>query len=282
MKERTIMCLTLMKEEWDVAIILDACRYDTFKEVYKKYLPSGQLHKRIGASDTFDWLHSVFNGRKNNNLVYVSGHPGINGRNIAWGYFNATKKFYKVYDAWLSGWNWEIGTALPEEVTKIGIQARKTHPNRRLIIHFIQPHFPYRKAPCPSTYSDLKGVKKNPKLGFMLEKLFRELMSFSDLNFSRLRIAYWMFKKSFNLDFLQDLNEIYWRKYNPQRLKEFYRDNLEWALESISNFISRFGDDEIAVTSDHGEAFGEGGDFFHLYKTNNPVVRCVPYWSSKA
>ena len=36
----------IVKEKWDYLIILDACRYDYFQDVYKKYL-QGELFKKI-------------------------------------------------------------------------------------------------------------------------------------------------------------------------------------------------------------------------------------------
>ena len=270
-----------MDEYWDIAIILDACRYDAFKDLYRRYLPQGKLEARLGASDTFDWLHSVFNGNQTHDIVYVSAHPGINGKGVAWGHFNAKEKFYKVYDAWIDGWDWRIGSSLPDEVARIASEAISEHPDRKIIIHFIQPHFPYRKAPCPSTYSDLRCAKKNPKLGILLERFLRNLMCSFDANFSRLRITYWRLKKILNLGFLEDLNEIYWRKYAIKDLRYFYRDNLKWVLESVREIVKEFNDAKIIITSDHGEAFGENGEFFHLYRTKNPVVRLVPFWQNK-
>jgi len=267
-----------MKEEWDIAIILDACRYDIFKEVHKKYLPLGKLEKRIGASDTYDWLHSAFNGNGTNQVIYISAHPGINGKGIPWGRFNASERFFKVYDAWASAWDWNIGSSIPGEVIKIASQAIKEYPERRKILHFIQPHFPYRKAPCPSTYSDLRCVKGNAKLGILVERIIRKLMSKSTVNVSGFRTLYWKTKKLLGIDFLDDLNEIYWRQYNVKDLKYFYRDNLEWVLESVAKIVREYNDKKIIITSDHGEAFGENGEFFHLYRTRNPVVRVVPFW----
>jgi hypothetical protein len=277
----TLMCLSLMDEDWDIAIILDACRYDVFKNLHGQYLPEGKLEKRFGASDTFDWLHSVFDGNETHNIIYVSGHPGINGKGVAWGKFDAGEKFYKVYDAWISGWDWRIGSSLPHEVARVAVKAISEYPDRKTIIHFMQPHFPYRKAPCPSTYSDLRGVKRNPRLGFLFERLLRHLIRSSDVNLSRFRITYWKLKKILNLDFLEDLNEIYWREYSIDDLRYFYRDNLEWVLKSVGEIVEEFDNLKITVTSDHGEAFGENGEFFHLYRTRNPVVRLVPFWQNE-
>lgn len=276
------MCLGLLREQWDVAIILDACRYDVFKEVYKQYLPKGKLVTRVGGSDTLDWLHSVFNGYGKYDIVYVSAHPGINGKGVAWGSFNGSEKFYKVYDAWINGWDWEIGSSLPDEVAKIAVEIISENPDRKILIHFLQPHFPYRKAPCPCTYSDLKGVKNSPKFGLLLERVLRNIIQILGANFSPLRVATWKLKKILNLNFLEDLAEIYWREYAVSDLRHFYKDNLEWVLESTVKIIEEFNDLKIVVTSDHGEAFGEHGEFFHLYKTNNPVVRLVPFWQNTA
>jgi hypothetical protein len=275
------MCLGLMKEEWDVAVVLDACRYDAFKEIYRKHLPAGKLEKRVGASDTLDWLRSVFNGTTKNNLVYVSAHPGINSKGVAWVDFNAVEHFYKVYDAWLSAWNWNIGTSIPDDVAKIAVRAIDEYPDTKTIIHFMQPHFPYRKAPCPSTFSDLKGTRKNQKLGAIGEMLLRTLISSLRLDVSSFRTLYWRVKKSLKLDFLEDLNEMYWREYPVVDLKSFYRDNLEWVLKPVGRIAEEFNDLRIVITADHGEAFGENGEFFHTYNTKNPVVRYVPFWRNE-
>jgi len=267
-----------MNEKWDIAVILDACRCDTFKETYEEYLPSGRLEKRVGASDTLDWLISVFSGkRRYDDIIYVSAHPGVNGEGVAWVSFNAHEKFYKVYDAWFTGWEWKMGTTPPDEVTETSIQVRKEYPAKRMIVHFMQPHVPYRKAPCPSTYSDLKGVKWNPKLDYLAQKFFRGL----DIDFSRFRTEYWIVRKILNFK-PEDLNELYWRKYSVKDLRDFYKDNLEWVLGSVKKIIDEFEDEKIVVTADHGEAFGENGEFFHLYKTKNPAIRWVPFWRHEA
>jgi hypothetical protein len=275
------MCLDLMKEQWDIAIVLDACRYDVFKEVYAKHLPAGRLEKRIGASDTLDWLRTVFNGNVMDNVIYVSAHPGINSKGVDWVDFNAIEHFYKVYDAWQSAWNWNIGTSQPDYVAEVAVRAIYEYPDRRTIIHFMQPHFPYRKAPCPSTYSDLKGTRKNQKLGLLAERMIRTLIASLRLDAGSSRTLYWQVKKILRLDFLEDTNELYWRTYAVSELRRFYRDNLEWVLEPVARIAEEFSDLRIVVTADHGEAFGENGEFFHMYKTRNPVVRCVPFWRNE-
>jgi hypothetical protein len=141
----------------------------------------------------------------------------------------------------------------------------------------MQPHFPYRKAPCPAKYSDLRGTRENKKLGTLIERLIRNLTSSRCIDLSRYRTTYWKAKKILNLKFLEDLNEIYWRQYSVEDLRWFYRDNLKWVLESVAKIFEEINS-RIIITSDHGEAFGENGEFFHVYKTRNRVVRCVPFY----
>ena len=171
---------------------------------------------------------------------------------------------------------------MPREVAEVASRAIYEHRDRKKIIHFMQPHFPYRKAPCPSTtYSDLKGTRKNQKLGLIAERIMRNLILSLRLNVSGFRTTYWQIKRILRLDFLEDLNELYWREYAVSDLRNFYRDNLEWVLEPVGRIAEEFSDSRIVITSDHGEAFGENGEFFHVYKTRNPVVRCVPFWRNE-
>ena len=116
-----------MKEYWDIAVVLGACRNNIFEEVHREHLPFGSLEKRLGASDTFDWLHSAFRGYAANDIVYVSAHPGINAKGVPWGGFNANERFYKVCDVWLSAWDWSVGASLPEEVAKVAVDRSNLH-----------------------------------------------------------------------------------------------------------------------------------------------------------
>ncbi|EMA54330.1 hypothetical protein [Halococcus thailandensis] len=50
---------------------------------------------------------------------------------------------YYTINIWREeGWNEEHGTMLPETVTKYAQRAASEQPNK-LIIHYIQPHYPF-------------------------------------------------------------------------------------------------------------------------------------------
>ncbi|KXA94987.1 hypothetical protein AKJ37_07125, partial [candidate division MSBL1 archaeon SCGC-AAA259I09] len=54
------------------------------------------------------------------------------------------------------------------------------------------------------------------------------------------------------------------------------KKNLEYALEAIQRFAEEV-EGKIVVTSDHGEAFGEGGLWGHINKPHIPVLVEVPW-----
>ncbi|MFB6295104.1 MAG: hypothetical protein ABEI97_05055, partial [Candidatus Nanohaloarchaea archaeon] len=63
-------------EEWDMLIVLDACRYDTFKEL--NTIP-GELKKvKSRATSTPQWLERNFSGDQND-IVYAAGNPFVSG-----------------------------------------------------------------------------------------------------------------------------------------------------------------------------------------------------------
>ena len=219
------MCLGLMEEEWDIAIILDACRYDTFKEVYRKYLPEERLEKRVGANETIEWLYKNFPKKHYPDVVYVSGHPGINSLGVSWGRFNAKKKFYKVYDAWLDGWDEKIGTTRPEAVREIALKAIRGNSEKRIIIHFMQPHAPYRKATF--NYKLLhKRSKLRKKIGMLIDY------------FEVIRFSYWSIRRNI-LKIKEPMEAFYIKKYSVEQIKEFYEDNLRWVLNEAKRIIEK-------------------------------------------
>lgn len=267
------MCLSLLEEEWDVAIILDACRYDSFKKLYKKYLPKGKLEKRLGASNTSEWLSNVFK-KYHNDIVYVSGHPGINSI-INSKHWCAKDKFFKIYDVWDIGWDEKLNTTKPVYVKKVALKAIKENKKKKVIVHFIQPHTPYRKAPTDMVWNKVNNVSTSKELSYHFRKYIGDL-----LQKSHLVTEYWKLRKLLRLK-PRSLDEYYFFYFSIKELKNFYEDNLIWVLGCIKEFIESIKDKnkKIIVTSDHGEAFGERREYFHsYYNTTNPIIRMVPFF----
>jgi hypothetical protein len=51
--------------------------------------------------------------------------------------------FHDVIDLWKDSWHEELRTVHPEVVTKAAIEAKERYPNKRLFVHYLQPHYPF-------------------------------------------------------------------------------------------------------------------------------------------
>jgi len=116
--------------DWDILVILDACRFDTFEILYREYL-DGSLDKCWSlGSETPEWFRKTFD--KFYNVVYFSANPYITSKE--------TDKFYMVMDVWRFAWNDTYGTVLPSKMNEVVMSVSFRLP---IIVHYIQPHFPY-------------------------------------------------------------------------------------------------------------------------------------------
>lgn len=266
--------LQLAEKEWDVAIILDACRYDSFKKYYKDYLENGELEKEIGGHCTTHWLKNVFE-ESYPNITYVSGNPWVNSM-TPWNGFDPSEKFGKIIDVWEDGWDEDKETIPPEEVTKAGLKTSKNLEEKRLIIHYLQPHYPYLPLNIPKKVKmHFNGINGNENstlhkfsnfLGERLERIFG-------------RETYWNIREALNRKSAH-IEEYLWRNNSEGELKELYEKNLVKVLKEVKTLTDQL-EGKIVVTSDHGEAFGENGEFFHPYGTENKAVRDIPYWKKE-
>lgn len=129
--------IDVFDEEWDNLLILDACRYDLFQEVES---PDGKLESRVSrGSSTNEFLAGNVDQRQLHDTVYVTGNPQYYKHRDE---LNAS--FHDVRQIWLeSGWDETHGTVLPETVFDRALEAHETYPNKRLVIHFMQPHYPF-------------------------------------------------------------------------------------------------------------------------------------------
>lgn len=123
--------------DWDNLIILDACRYDIFKEAISEVDIDGDLHTKTSlGSATREWVTANFSGVELHDTVYIDAN----------GYYARLKEQigasvhrYEMVD------NDAFGgiSAKPETVTDDAIAAAAEYPNKRLLVHYMQPHQPF-------------------------------------------------------------------------------------------------------------------------------------------
>jgi hypothetical protein len=127
----------IFERDWDNLFILDACRYDLFEEVAD--LPGELDAVTSRGSQTEEFIRGNFHGREFLDTVYVTSSPMLYRHRDK---FDTT--FHSVVNVWKDdGWDEEYRTVLPETVTRAALEAREQYPNKRLLVHFLQPHYPF-------------------------------------------------------------------------------------------------------------------------------------------
>lgn len=211
----------ILDKEWDTLIILDACRADLFSEVITN--KSADLNHdnfrtvQSNASATNEWLRRNF-GSSHGDIVYVSGNPMVTR--------HRADSFYKLIDVWRNAYDTTTSIVSPQQVTNQGIAMWNKHPNKRIIIHYMQPHYPFIE---------------HPELNYAN-------FSFEDLNL-----------RDDGYD-RENINSIWdalaQGQVDKNEVWEAYRENLVSVFTELNTILSET-DDRVVVTSDHGNLLGE-------------------------
>jgi len=125
----------VMDEDWDTLILLDACRYDMFKQ---RVPFDGRLESRISLGSTSEeFLRRNFEDNQFHDTVYVNANvyfPKVG--------LDQDETFHAVIDL-LDEWDEELEIAHPETVTDAAKRAHEQYPNKQVIVHYMQPHLPF-------------------------------------------------------------------------------------------------------------------------------------------
>jgi hypothetical protein len=133
--------INFLEEDWDNLIILDACRHDTFREYSD--LPGRLETKYSLGGSTKEFIRANFKNKKLHDVVYL-------GANV---WFLKLKDIINSeihhfvdlqngdYDVeWVDE---KLQVVTPETVTRHAKRLHDEYPNKRLIIHYLQPHHPF-------------------------------------------------------------------------------------------------------------------------------------------
>jgi len=258
----------IFKFDWDVLIVLDACRYDVFENNYGKYL-SGNLEKmKSRGSETVEWFKNTWNEERDLDISYYSANPWINGNGVPDADIVPEKVFNKIYNIWEKGWDENKGTVYPHKFMEL-------YDGRTpAILHFIQPHEPYLSIDYhngitwdnePLASNDY--LKKLRDYGF---NLTRKVIGHSNA---------WRLARIIYNGNVSRMEEIIKKDGYPSLINA-YRYNLERSLKTISMMFDEtfLKNNEVIVTADHGECLGEYEIFGHPENLNFPVLTHVPWF----
>lgn len=126
--------------EWDVLIILDACRFDVFQEARGHDRFDAQLGSVFSnGSMTAEWMRNTFTKEHSDEMgetVYVCANP-YSDSELESGWFAG------LDEVWRYGWDEDSGTVLPGVVTDRAITHARDRDPQKLLVHYIQPHVPF-------------------------------------------------------------------------------------------------------------------------------------------
>jgi len=209
-----------MEEDWDNLIILDACRYDMFRETND--LPGVLEYKISRGSCTKEFLLENFGKTKYYDTVYITGNPLVD--------YWVSGCFYKVIPVWKDGWDEEYGTVLPRTMVEYSLKIQAEYPDKRLIIHFVQPHFPFIGEKARNEIGNHRGIGTRSMAMGVNEEIYDE------------KPGVWELLKK--------------RKIKAEILWDAYKDNLQTTLPYVKELVDRLRGKTV-VSSDHANLFAE-------------------------
>jgi hypothetical protein len=272
----------LMQEPWDYAIVLDACRFDYFKRLWKRYFKRGELIRvaSVGSS-TVGWRDRTFTDYYED-VVYVSSNPYIASTVCVEG-FIGNRHFRKVHDVWLHWWDYEKGTVRPETVTRVARDIVAAAADGRVIIHYLQPHAPYLDLdlswagyprPEPESGRVLEGVRGARNASSTAAMLVKLLSA----GLRRIKLGgtppEWKVREWIGMDPASPMDAVR-RAYGEKGLRKAYERNLELVLGHVRRLVSDLSG-RIMVTADHGELLGENDCYSHYSGSTSPYLLEVP------
>jgi hypothetical protein len=216
----------IFEEDWDTLVILDACRYDMFEQHAE--LPGRLEHRYSKGSATTEFLRANIPGRDLRDTVYVTANPQFYQHQD-----ELLVEFHEVINIWKeAGWDEEYHTVLPETVTEYAQDAVEEYPNKRLLVHYIQPHYPF--------------------IGSQTEFDKRQLV---DTDGRERNVWYQLMTGTLDVD-----RETIW---------QLYANNLERVLPHVEELLTTV-EGRTVVTADHGNMVGERAFPFPIREWGHP------------
>ncbi len=131
-----------MDQDWDVAIILDACRFDFFERFYRYFFEGELLKITSRGSCTSEWFKNTFTSLYSD-TIYISANPFINSSPLQFGGFSARSRFARIIDVWVYALDLSVGHSFAKQGHKTLLDTLKRGRDKRIIAHHLQPHTLY-------------------------------------------------------------------------------------------------------------------------------------------
>lgn len=226
----------IFEEDWEILLVLDACRADLMREVVDQYdFLSGETRWSVGSSSR-EWIMKTFEG-EHPETSYITGNP------FSQELLDASELGH-LEEVWKESWDDEIGTILPRPLTDRAIEHWKSESPDRMIVHYMQPHYPFIEDPIADVIELQAFGESAPK------SVWTRLRQNPELTF-----------------------EDIWPRY---------RRNLELVLEDVQLLLQNVESDTVVITADHGNSMGEKWLYGHNKGVVTREQREVPWCVTSA
>lgn len=171
----------VFEREWDLLIILDACRADALSEVADEYpfLDTPGTFESVG-SYSLSWMENNFREKYSGEMsrtTLVTGNP-----------FSETAldggEFKRLEEVWKHTWDEEVGTIPPRPITNRTVSLFREHDLDRAIVHYMQPHEPF------TTHPELQEGSSAAEWGDAVDKSVWKRVEEGEIEEERAREAY--------------------------------------------------------------------------------------------
>lgn len=238
-------------EDWDLLVILDACRVDVLESVAHEYDFIETVDSRWSVgSHSHEWLTQTFSEDYTDeigNTAYVSGnghthetfveeeYPPDETVPFCWPNWRSveTGDFGQLDMLWETAHEDELGVP-PRAITDRTVEVARESDYDRLIAHYMQPHIPY-----------IAGALTEDRSPTDIEARGWKLLESDDAN-----------------------HDEVW---------QLYKDNLRLVLDEVELLLENVDAENVIVTADHGNAFGEYTIHGHPEGMLLPCVKKVPW-----
>lgn len=169
----------LNDEEWDIVVVLDACRWDTLQQVTSWPIESTYSP----GSATSQWLTIAEETRVFEDTYIATGNVTYDSKSLG------QTELHKV---WETDWNDRLGTVLPDPVLSKA-DSLLEEGKRPVVAHLIPPHGPYiakiNESWLPA-FAETKIWRRNPNEN-QEEKVSPQVaMASGHIDLNRARQAY--------------------------------------------------------------------------------------------
>jgi len=235
---------TFWNRDWDVLLVLDAFRADLMRELADEvgYIVSvGSVWSN--ASTSGEWMQRNFNEEYENEMsqtAFICGNPHTEI------HIENPEAFAVFDETWKYTWDDEIGTIRPEPLNDRAIRTWREENPERMIVHYMQPHFP--SIPNPDLGSEI-----DPTSNMTGEVIWESV---------------W--------DSLRDGN------VTKAEVWAAYRENAQYILSEIELLLNNIDAQKVVLTADHGNSFGTYGIYGHPYGAPIRELREVPWCETSA